>query len=70
VGGDGEDIAIQLKSYGYGVPPDVDVPLEKVITAFQRHFRQRKVDGVWDRECDAALAALLARGAVSQSSAR
>ena len=48
-----------LSRYGYGTPPNVDVPLEKVITAFQRHFRPAKLDGVWDEECAALLAALL-----------
>jgi N-acetylmuramoyl-L-alanine amidase len=53
VGGD-------LSRYGYGLPPETDVPLEKVITAFQRHFRPTKLDGVWDDECAGILAALLA----------
>jgi N-acetylmuramoyl-L-alanine amidase len=48
-----------LARFGYGVPPDVDVPLEKVITAFQRHFRTAKRDGAWDAECDAILGGLL-----------
>ena len=26
-------------------------PRDKVITAFQRHFRPKKLDGVWDAEC-------------------
>jgi N-acetylmuramoyl-L-alanine amidase len=52
-------IAHALSRYGYGVPPDVDVPLEKVITAFQRHFRPSSLTGVWDDECAALLAGLL-----------
>ena len=36
-----------LGRYGY----DPDAPPDKAITAFQRHFRPAKVDGVWDREC-------------------
>jgi N-acetylmuramoyl-L-alanine amidase len=51
--------AAQLSHYGYGLPPDTDVPLEKVITAFQRHFRPAKLNGVWDDECAAILAGLL-----------
>jgi N-acetylmuramoyl-L-alanine amidase len=51
--------AEQLRLYGYGVPPDVDVALEKVITAFQRHFRPSKLSGEWDNECGLALAGLL-----------
>jgi len=35
---------------GYGLAPDVDVPLETVVTAFQRHWRPSKVDGVLDDE--------------------
>ncbi|HEY1708795.1 MAG TPA: N-acetylmuramoyl-L-alanine amidase [Rhizomicrobium sp.] len=60
-----KEVDRQLSVYGYGTAPDVDVPLEKVVTAFQRHFRQNKTDGVWDGECAAALAALLSRQAVS-----
>ena len=52
--------ASDLSRYGYGLPPDVDVPLEKAVTAFQRHFRPAKLDGVWDEECAAILASLLA----------
>ncbi|HWD50710.1 MAG TPA: N-acetylmuramoyl-L-alanine amidase [Rhizomicrobium sp.] len=48
-----------LARYGYGLPPDADVPMEKVVTAFQRHFRPSKLDGVWDSECGALLAGLL-----------
>jgi N-acetylmuramoyl-L-alanine amidase len=53
--------AEQLSRFGYGVPPQVDVPLEAVVTAFQRHFRPSCIDGVADGECAAILAALLAR---------
>jgi len=59
VGGDA-DIAPDLKRYGYGVAPDMDVPTEKVVTAFQRHFRPSCIDGVADAETRAILAALLA----------
>jgi N-acetylmuramoyl-L-alanine amidase len=48
-----------LARYGYGLAPDADVPMEKVVTAFQRHFRPSKLDGVWDSECGALLAGLL-----------
>ena len=34
---------------------------EIVIEAFQRHFRPAKIDGRADAECEAILAALLAR---------
>jgi N-acetylmuramoyl-L-alanine amidase len=61
VGGEGADFATSLSRFGYGVPPQVGVPLEAVITAFQRHFRPSCIDGVADAECAAILAALLAR---------
>jgi N-acetylmuramoyl-L-alanine amidase len=48
-----------LARFGYGLPPDVDVPLAKVITAFQRHYRPENLDGVWDDECGRILGGLL-----------
>jgi N-acetylmuramoyl-L-alanine amidase len=57
--GEGERDAASLAQYGYGIPPDVDVPLEKVITAFQRHFRPLNLNGKWDEECAALLDSLL-----------
>jgi len=59
------EIAAQLSRYGYGVAPDMEVPLAKVITAFQRHFRPSLVNGEWDSECAEALASLLAMPATS-----
>ncbi len=53
--------AQQLSRFGYGVPPQVDVPLDAVVTAFQRHFRPSCIDGVADGECAAILEGLLAR---------
>jgi N-acetylmuramoyl-L-alanine amidase len=63
VGGENSDVAKRLARYGYGLPPQTDVPLEAVITAFQRHFRPSAVNGRWDGECDSALAALFAANA-------
>jgi N-acetylmuramoyl-L-alanine amidase len=57
------DGAGDLARFGYGLPPDVDVPVDKVITAFQRHFRPTKLDGVWDVECTAILSTLLEQDA-------
>jgi N-acetylmuramoyl-L-alanine amidase len=54
------DISDDLKRYGYGLAPDVDIPLDKVITAFQRHFRPSCMDGIADAETRALLQALLA----------
>jgi N-acetylmuramoyl-L-alanine amidase len=48
-----------LIQYGYGVSPEVDVPLETVVAAFQRHFRPAKIDGIADHETVARLAALV-----------
>ena len=49
-----------LRAFGYGLRPDMDVPSETVIQAFQRHFRPSKTDGIADEECKRILAALLA----------
>jgi len=48
-----------LRAFGYGLRPDMDVPAETVIAAFQRHYRPARMDGVVDRECEAILASLL-----------
>lgn len=44
-----------LSRFGY----DLSAGTDKVITAFQRHFRPRKLDGQWDNECAGLLASLL-----------
>jgi N-acetylmuramoyl-L-alanine amidase len=49
-----------LVHYGY----DPEAPQEKVITAFQRHFRPQKLDGRWDGECAGLLAWLLHKSGV------
>jgi len=46
-----------LARFGY----DPDAPEDKTITAFQRHFRPKKLDGQWDSECAELLADLLSR---------
>ena len=53
-------VSAMLSQFGYGMPPDVDWPLESVISAFQRRFRTEKIDGVADPETVARLAALAA----------
>jgi len=53
--GDSNLEASALARFGY----DPDAPLDKVITAFQRHFRPKKLDGQWDGECAGLLAWLL-----------
>jgi N-acetylmuramoyl-L-alanine amidase len=54
-----EMFAHMLCKFGYGVAPDVDIPLATVVTAFQRHFRPERVDGIIDAESEARLHALL-----------
>lgn len=54
-----DDVAAGLAQFGYGVPPQVDVPLATVIAAFQRHFRPSRINGVWDGECGSLLRGLL-----------
>ena len=44
-----------LSRFGYGPNASQD----KLITAFQRHFRPKKLDGQWDSECAGLLASLL-----------
>jgi N-acetylmuramoyl-L-alanine amidase len=53
--------AADLITCGY----DPEAPMDKVITAFQRHFRPRQMTGIWDEDCGALLAALLAKRAIS-----
>lgn len=55
--------ANQLERFGYGVPPHVDVALDAVVTAFQRHFRPSLIDGNWDHECDLLVRALTDKSA-------
>jgi len=58
---EGGTAAQSLARFGYGVPPEVDVPLPTAIMAFQRHFRPTRIDGVWDSECGQIAQALLAK---------
>jgi N-acetylmuramoyl-L-alanine amidase len=51
-----------LARYGYGVPTHgkFDGPTMEVVTAFQRHFRPARVDGIADHSTMSTLHALLA----------
>ncbi len=51
----------QLHTYGYGLPRSgqYDAATADVVTAFQRHFRPERVDGVADPSTRATLEALL-----------
>ena len=51
----GELVSSALARFGY----DPDAPLDKAIAAFQRHFRPKTLDGVWDDECARLLHGLL-----------
>ncbi len=52
-----------LAAFGYACPASgtFDAATERVVTAFQRHFRPRQVDGRFDAECRRRLAWLLAQ---------
>lgn len=65
LGSDGDGVmALQqaLSDYGYGLTPrgHYDQATADVVTAFQRHFRPQKVDGIADVSTVATLQALLA----------
>ena len=51
-----------LAKYGYGLPINgkYDATTMEVVTAFQRHFRPARVDGIADRSTLTTLQALLA----------
>ena len=64
LGAEGDDVrGMQeaLKRYGYGIETHgkYDAPTMEVVTAFQRHFRPARVDGVADRSTLTTLQALL-----------
>lgn len=56
------DLQNALRRYGYGLEPTgvYDEPTTAVVTAFQRHFRPKRVDGIADISTRATLDALLA----------
>ena len=49
-------VAPLLARYGY----DPEVPVEKTVMAFQRHFRPSRIDGMADRETRTMLSGLIA----------
>lgn len=57
-----EKLQAMLTRYGYGVPVTgiYDEETEKVVAAFQRHFRPERIDGAADPSTIATLRALLA----------
>jgi N-acetylmuramoyl-L-alanine amidase len=52
------DFTANLKRFGYGLPPDVEVTEKDVVIAFQTHFRPARIDGVADDETRKLAAAL------------
>lgn len=60
------DVTAGLIEFGYGVSDDGE-NLPTVVSAFQRHFRPRHVDGMPDAETCSLLANLLARRRAYQS---
>ena len=64
-GAEGEPVErfqAMLASYGYGISPTgaFDEETKAVVTAFQRHFRPTRVDGVADASTLATLRDLIA----------
>jgi N-acetylmuramoyl-L-alanine amidase len=61
VSDDVRDLQQALAKYGYGIPIDgkYDATTMEVVTAFQRHFRPLRVDGIADRSILTTLQALL-----------
>ncbi|MEH2585674.1 N-acetyl-anhydromuramyl-L-alanine amidase AmpD [Nitrobacteraceae bacterium AZCC 2161] len=65
LGAEGERVlALQhaLARYGYGIEPNgqYDATTMEVVTAFQRHFRPERIDGITDHSTLTTLQALLA----------
>jgi N-acetylmuramoyl-L-alanine amidase len=61
-----------LARYGYGVPltGKYDASTMEVVTAFQRHFRPARLDGVADHSTLSTLQALLASLPADATAAR
>lgn len=67
VGAEGDavrNLQDRFKTFGYGIEITgvFDAATEAVVTAFQRHFRPKLVDGIADGECQALLDAYLSEG--------
>jgi N-acetylmuramoyl-L-alanine amidase len=59
---DVQNMQMALAKYGYGLPAtgNYDGPTMEVVTAFQRHFRPERIDGIADYSTLTTLHALLA----------
>src|ERR1700689_4627669 len=65
LGDRGDAVAAMQRSlgeYGYGITENgtYDSTTHEVVTAFQRHFRPERIDGVWDASTRATLQDLIA----------
>jgi N-acetylmuramoyl-L-alanine amidase len=65
LGDRGEEVAVLkqgYRQYGYGIAEtdEFDTEMKAVVTAFQRHFRQERVDGIADLSTCETLGRLLA----------
>jgi N-acetylmuramoyl-L-alanine amidase len=62
VGNEVQGLQQALASYGYSIPLNgtYDGPTMEVVTAFQRHFRPQRVDGIADHSTLTTLQSLLA----------
>lgn len=60
-GSEVEALQLMLSEYGYGldITGEYDARTRTVVSAFQQHFRQRRIDGVADRSTVRTLARLL-----------
>ncbi len=72
IGEEVRDLQQALARYGYGVPVTgkYDTSTAEVITAFQRHFRPARVDGIADHSTLVTLQALLASLPAEPAAAR
>ncbi len=63
VGSEVTELQTALRHYGYACPVTGNYGLGTfaAASAFQRHFRQYRIDGIWDEDCAARLAWLLAQ---------
>jgi N-acetylmuramoyl-L-alanine amidase len=53
-----EEVVQQLHQFGYMMPTNEEEQ-RLVIEAFQRHYRPRMINGIWDSECQARLERLI-----------
>jgi N-acetylmuramoyl-L-alanine amidase len=66
-GAEVEALRAQLSLYGYGIAPSghFDRSMQTVVSAFQRHFRPERVDGIADQSTVRTLERLLAGIAIA-----